>query len=202
MNATEPNKQFEDTVGRLARIGGDLAQSWATAVTQLTGASGPLNPARLAPGTSDRCAIPPACWLPRDLGEVHSFVCPGGRAVLRIRFTNCDIRTHRVEAAVTKPEVEVKVTPDNLTLSAMERGWFTATADVPTDVHRGEQFELLLWVVGCNRYFLRWIVEVGSESDSSCHEIEVEDCPDHVHHWYDHFYCMRPCFTTKRASRK
>jgi hypothetical protein len=21
----------------------------------------------------------------------------------------------------------------------------------------------------------------------------VEDCPDLLHHWYDHFYCNRPC---------
>ena len=24
-------------------------------------------------------------------------------------------------------------------------------------------------------------------------ELTVEDCPDLVHHWYDHFYCPRPC---------
>jgi len=24
-------------------------------------------------------------------------------------------------------------------------------------------------------------------------DIEIEDCPDLIHHWYDHFYCPRPC---------
>jgi hypothetical protein len=24
-------------------------------------------------------------------------------------------------------------------------------------------------------------------------EVEIEDCPDLIHHWYDHFYCERPC---------
>jgi hypothetical protein len=21
----------------------------------------------------------------------------------------------------------------------------------------------------------------------------VDDCPDNIHHWYDHFYCDRGC---------
>jgi hypothetical protein len=28
----------------------------------------------------------------------------------------------------------------------------------------------------------------------------VEDCPDLIHHWYDHFYCPRPCIE-ERSNR-
>jgi hypothetical protein len=26
-----------------------------------------------------------------------------------------------------------------------------------------------------------------------CNEVEINDCPDMIHHWYDHFYCHRHC---------
>jgi hypothetical protein len=31
--------------------------------------------------------------------------------------------------------------------------------------------------------------------------VEVEDCPDLIHHWYDHFYCDRPCTDRKPNHR-
>ena len=64
----------------------------------------------------------------------------------------------------------------------------------------GRPVEVLLWVVGCNTHYLRWIVEPADGISSSCHEVEIDDCPDFVHHWYDHFYCDRPCFAGKAGS--
>src|SRR5262249_11830013 len=37
------------------------------------------------------CDIPPPCWMPRNLGEVVTHVCPGGTATLRVRVTNCTV---------------------------------------------------------------------------------------------------------------
>jgi hypothetical protein len=36
-------------------------------------------------------------------------------------------------------------------------------------------------------------VRVGRLCGASCPEVEVDDCPDNIHHWYDHFYCERGC---------
>jgi len=200
MNSSDMTQQLEDAVGRFTRLGEDLFRSWTAGVTRLADACGSLDLAPVMRASCTRCEIPPACWLPRSLGEVRSLVCPGGRAVLRLRVTNCDMRGRRFEAAPTKTGVAVTVTPTELALGAMQRGWFTATADLPADVKHGEQFELLLWVTGCNAYYLRWTIEAGAGASSCCHEITIDDCPDYVHHWYDHFYCARPCFATPKRT--
>jgi hypothetical protein len=140
------------------------------------------------------CEIPPPCWMPRPLGEIHSLVCPGATAIAHVQVTNCQARASLVKAAFTEGKYAAEVTPDELTLSPMERGWFTAKVTVPADACKGEKTERLLWVLGCNAHFLRWIVEPADGVASSCHDIPVDDCPDLIHHWYDHFYCNRPCF--------
>lgn len=139
------------------------------------------------------CEIPPPCWVPKSLGEVRSVVCFGGRAVLRLRVTNCGLssRTLTIEAAgAAKGNVDVK--PASLTLGPQERGVATATIELPIDAPRGEEQEALLWLRGCHDHYVRWTVQAGGRSDA-CHELDVDDCPDLVHHWYDHFYCERPC---------
>jgi len=142
------------------------------------------------------CDIPPACWAPRSLGEVRSFVCAGATASVRIRVTNCQLRMSSTEVSFADP-AQGKVEPPSATLGPMERKSFTASIAVPSDAAKGREIETLLWVRGCNAYYLRWIVEVRENASQSCHEIEVEDCLDYVHHWYDHFYCDRPCFHEK-----
>jgi len=75
----------------------------------------------------------------------------------------------------------------------MERGEITVSYVIPAGSPEAEKTELLIWVRGCRLYFLRWTVTVGLIGASSCYEVDVKDCPDLVHHWYDHFYCPRPC---------
>lgn len=87
----------------------------------------------------------------------------------------------------------VTIEPPNLALGPMERDFVTASVPVPTDAISGQEGEVLLWVHGCQNHYLRWTVKVASRGASCCHEVGVEDCPDLVHHWYDHFYCERPC---------
>jgi len=143
------------------------------------------------------CHIPPPCWYPKDLGDVVTHVCPGGTAMLRIRVKNCTLSQRDIRLEPTgKPEdiklIEIK--PPVLPLGPMERGTFIVTATLPADANFGKEFEVLIWVRGCLDHFVRWTVKVARRGiDCGCFEIDVDDCQDYVHHWYDHFYCERAC---------
>ena len=136
------------------------------------------------PTASCGCDIPPPCWYPKAAGEVTSHVCHGGTATLRIRTTNCGptARTIQVEG-----EKDMKVDPATLQLGPMQRGVVVVSQTVSAEE------EQLIWVRGCHDHFIRWTVETAKRGSDSCHELEVEDCPDYLHHWYDHFYCVHPC---------
>jgi len=141
------------------------------------------------------CRIPEPCWMPEDLGAVESRVCPGGRAVLRLAIENCDGRGRRFVVTATGAAAgRVSLAPTGLALGPKERGVVTATLGVPAEAPECAEHEALVWVIGCNRHFVHWRVRVEARGASTCHELGVSDCPDYVHHWYDHFYCRRPCF--------
>ncbi len=142
------------------------------------------------------CDIPPACWLPRCFGEFESRACPLGTALFRIRVTNCQpVRSTIKVAAKTDSDVAVEITPESVVLDPMERKWITIAAKIPADACKGEALELLVWVLGCNDHYARWYIKVADGESGSCVEATIEDCPDYQHHWYDHFYCARPCFS-------
>jgi hypothetical protein len=146
------------------------------------------------------CKIPPPCWVPKSLGDVTSAVCPGAAATLRIRVTNCGVgaRNVRVEVPGTADDLKnISISPPSLTLQPQERGSFSVTATVPPDAPCPNRKEYLVWVRGCYDYYFRWTVISAHRGDKSCHEISVDDCPDLIHHWYDHFYCDRPCPSAK-----
>jgi hypothetical protein len=85
------------------------------------------------------------------------------------------------------------VTPGSLTLGPEERGFSVVSATLQPDAAYGQEKQYLIWVRGCRQHFLRWTVVVSHHEHCECPEIHVEDCPDLIHHWYDHFYCDRPC---------
>jgi hypothetical protein len=139
------------------------------------------------------CDIPPPCWMPRQLRDVTSCVCAGGSAVLRLRVENCSAQTSSVAVDVVgDANQSAQVTPATLTLVPFQRGTITVTVATGAGDPAGDH-ELLVRVHGCVEHVLRWTIRVGKRGRDSCHEIDVEDCPDYVHHWYDHFYCPRPC---------
>jgi hypothetical protein len=140
-------------------------------------------------GTCSCCDIPPPCWYPKAAGEVTSHVCQGGTATLRIRVTNCGPTARKISV---EGEKEMKVDPPSLQLGPMERGVVT----VSLAVQSGQ--EHLIWIHGCHDHFVRWTVETSKRGSDSCHELEVDDCPDYLHHWYDHFYCVHPCAGGRR----
>lgn len=139
------------------------------------------------------CDIPPPCWVPRELGEVRSRVCAGGTATLRVRVTNCGASARQIAVEARPDAAGVTIDPPALALGPLERGVVVASLVIPAKAGVGEEREALIWVRGCHDHVLRWTVRVASRAGDCGHEIEVEDCPDLVHHWYDHFYCGRPC---------
>lgn len=166
----------------LGSSGADLTSTMAPVVRGIKG---------LGPRTSGcGCEIPPPCWMPRELPAVCSHVCAGATATLRLRITNCGIaaRTISVQA-----DAGAAVNPASLSLGPMQRGYIAVTYTVPVSACDHECTEILVWVNGCKRFYVRWTVRVARRGCASCHEIEIEDCPDFIHHWYDHFYCPRPC---------
>ena len=142
------------------------------------------------------CRIPPPCWMPQPLGECTSHVGQCKSACIRLVVTNCDrvgrvVRIHSSNTAIT-------VTPSSLSLGPLERGTISVCIDIPPDAANGTRFESVIRIHGCKEYYLRWAVSVGTIGVDSCHEIAIDDCPDLVHHWYDHFYCARGCWTDQR----
>ena len=178
-----------DLVARGARAGSDLLTAVARSrVAKDLGSRVSM--------TSCGCAIPPPCWLPKTLGSVRSDVCAGGTATIRLLVENCGATRREITVATTGADAkDVTFSPSSLTLDRMERGVLTAT--LPAPAQPGEGKEALLWVHGCHDHYLRWTVKTARRACDSCHEIEVDDCPDYVHHWYDHFYCDHPCPATK-----
>jgi hypothetical protein len=139
------------------------------------------------------CDIPPPCWMPRPLGECVSAAPQCRRACVRLRVTNCDRTRRVVRMDVQGASWQVSVTPPELVLGPFQRGTVEVCVQVPDTARDGETHEMLVWVRGCREHYLRWTVRVGACASESCHEVAVEDCPDHLHHWYDHFYCARRC---------
>lgn len=156
---------------------------------------GLLESVRLPSRTSGcACEIPPPCWAPQPLGDVESEACPGNDALLRLMITNCGMTSRTIK--VTATNGAVKVEPASVTLGPLEDGVVTLSLAVPTGATKGQTQKSLVWIHGCKEHYLRWTV-VAAEAGVSCCacEVELEDCPDLIHHWYDHFYCQRPCLS-------
>ncbi len=147
----------------------------------------------LKAGRGRCCEVPPPCWMPKSLGEIRTVACAGGTASIRLRITNGQPHAGIARVAFARTDLQTSVTPADLSLGPMERGRVTASVTLPADACKGQQNELLLWVHGCHTHYLRWTVEAWDAASGSCHEIEVHDCVDPIHHWYDHFYCVRSC---------
>jgi hypothetical protein len=152
----------------------------------------------LGPSEQCDCEILPPCWLPRPLGEATSYVCKGGTATLRLRVTNGCMNPQKLLVRVTGEDAAgVKLAPPVLNLGAMERGVVGISFPVALAAPCGETHEIIIWLHGCREHFLRWTIKVASRGVDTCDEVEVEDGPDLIHHWYDHFYCHRPCTDRK-----
>lgn len=145
---------------------------------------------RRSPG----CEIPPPCWEPRPAGSCRIRIPPGGTATIRVHVSNCDW-TRRVVGITALGKIAgwLKFEPTTLIVDPQERQTFQVTVRVPDGVKPGQFLSGPLLVRGCLDHFARIEVTVAECAGGACCDIHVNDCPDHIHHWYDHFYCPRPC---------
>ena len=186
----EVSDSLSELLDHTLSAGIDVLQSFSSAGAKLTSQFGPQLKTLNLPGLGGCCKIPPPCWVPSELSSVSSHVCSGATATLRFRITNCgmDARTITVEA-----DQGADVNPVSLQLGPFKRGWVTVSFAVPPTSNNGDSVEILVFVRGCRSYYLRWTVLTSRRGCACCHEVDLDDCPELVHHWYDHFYCQRPC---------
>lgn len=152
------------------------------------------------PGAEGCCSVPEPCWMPLSLGELHCQIKPGDSASVCLVVTNGDFRPHDVQfVASGRSAALVSFSQASAVLGPKERIAVSATLTVPRDGKpaadcRGIDHEVLLWVRGCRNHYLRLSIDEVAQCKPCCHEVAVNDDPDYVLHWYDHFYLPRPCF--------
>jgi hypothetical protein len=140
------------------------------------------------------CEIPPPCWLPREAGSCHMTLTPGGVGTLRIDVTNCGWSRQVVGLGATGNLAGwLTLTPTMVVIEPQETATLVATVDVPASMKPGVQLSGLLLVRGCVDHAVRIRVSVAECAQCVVCRIAIQDCADHIHHWYDHFYCPRPC---------
>jgi hypothetical protein len=185
---------FSDLFAQGMNAGMDLLRSLGDVGASMTQGIASAGRSRMPRLQAERCChVPPPCWMPIDMGELTTHVCAGATATLRVQVTNCGASTRSIRIEAKGDVASVTVSPNTLKLDSMAQGTSVISITVPADAASGQEFEELVWVHGCRKHFLRWKVKVARRGADCCHEIDVCDCPDLVHHWYDHFYCDRPC---------
>ncbi|MEA2876667.1 MAG: hypothetical protein QOF14_1863 [Hyphomicrobiales bacterium] len=141
------------------------------------------------------CHIPEPCWMPLQHGPIHCLLEAGSHGTLDLDITNEDFQAHSYAIQATGADAGlVKINPPVLTLGPKLRGTVQATFALPNPATK-KHYEAVIWVIGCRSHYIRWRVDVADKCCDArcCHELSIQDQPDYVMHWYDHFYCARPC---------
>ncbi|HEX6377061.1 MAG TPA: hypothetical protein VFZ91_15225 [Allosphingosinicella sp.] len=158
-----------------------------------TGVRAACDAAGLAKAKSDPCCdMPEACWMPKPLGEISCRVAPASKGQVKLIVTNHDYQPHKVTAQAAGPHAGMfSFAPAQIGLGPKERTTIVAEFAAP---QQPGTYEAVLWVTVCSDHYLRWTIEVGEgHCEPCCYEVTVDDNPDYVDHWYDHFYCPKPC---------
>jgi hypothetical protein len=147
------------------------------------------------------CEMPPPCWEPRPAGSCSLTLSPGSSATIRVHVTNCS--WGRQVSSITAAGVLagwMKFEPTTLLVDPQERATFLVHVSVPDNLKPGGRtVSGPLLVRGCIDHFARIRVDVAECAGPTCCDLFIDDCADQVHHWYDHFYCARPCRRTAVA---
>ena len=182
-------KLIEDS----AHLGAGILESLVGTSPKLLQSLSTLASGGISLSICNSCEIPPPCWMPRPLCDVTSLGRPGDKASLCFVITNCSMSIRKIQVYTSTKTSGLSFSATEVDLGPMQRGEIDASYVIPAPAPVGQEIELLLWVRGCRLHFLRWKIVVGLIGANTSHEVDVNDGPDLVHHWYDHFYCPRPC---------
>lgn len=184
-----------------ASFAGALTQR-ATSAVSSTGCCGGAT--GVIGSTHSGCEIPPPCWEPQPVGNCALQVTPGGTATIRVHVSNCGW-TRQVVALTALGRIAglMTISPTARIVAPQERGDFRVTIHVPDKARAGASASGPLIIRGCRNHFARIEITVVDcvTSGSNCCDIRVNDCADNVHHWYDHFYCPRPCNSVRMPDK-
>jgi hypothetical protein len=145
------------------------------------------------PKGSSCCDIPEPCWMPISHGPAKCALREGGSGEIWLSIVNEDFQPHSYAIAVKGADAGlVKVSTNTLTLGPKESGEVQAIFAMPASASKAH-YEVVLWVVGCRAHYVRWEIDRNGKNDRCCQDVSISDQPDYVVHWYDHFYCARPC---------
>jgi hypothetical protein len=192
-------KAFAKMIEVSAKAGMDVLQSlYGSAPGALTGMADWAT-SRTGYGGGRCCEIPPPCWMPRPLCEVVSYGKAGNAASITFAITNDSMTTRAISISTTTSLTGLTFSAHQLILGPMGRGRLEVTYTIPATLTPAPGTEILLWIQGCKLYFLRWTIKAGPISGDTNYEVCVNDGPEYLHHWYDHFYCPRPCLTDQKV---
>jgi hypothetical protein len=149
------------------------------------------------------CEIPPPCWEPRPVGTCFLQITPGGSATIRVHVSNCGwTRQVMTITALGRLGAWMTFAPTTWLLGPQERGTILVTVHAPAAATIGAALSGPLIIRGCRDHFARIEVSITDcATCANCCDVTVNDCADQIHHWYDHFYCPRPCNTVKPPGR-
>ena len=148
----------------------------------------------LLPRISGGCEIPPPCWEPRPVGNCSLLLPPGATGTVRVHVDNCGWSRQVVRITAGGWLAGwLTFDPTTLVIGPQERATFRVSVRVPDGAKPGASVAGPLLIRGCLDHAAHLTVRVAECSQPPCCDLIVQDCPDHIHHWYDHFYCFRPC---------
>jgi hypothetical protein len=198
---TAPLMALGKLIEQSARVGIDALESLADFSPHVLQSLGNLAASGSPLSGSCTCDIPPSCWMPKALCDVNSSGRTGDTVSLCFVITNCSMTVRKIALFTSTKNSGLSFSANEVDLGPMDRREVDVSYVIPAGSLVGDKTELLMWVRGCKVHFLRWTVTVGSKCADTCYEVEVKDCPDLIHHWYDHFYCSRPCLGDREAGR-
>lgn len=147
---------------------------------------------------SGGCAIPAPCWEPRNAGDCAMQLRPGQKALISVHVTNCGWSRQVVTVTgIGKLAGWLSFSPTALALDPQERSTFAVLLKVPEAIPVGQRLSGPLLLRGCRDHFMMLDVRVSDCGGVAACAVAINDCADNVHHWYDHFYCPRPCNTRR-----
>lgn len=157
------------------------------------------------PKGSSCCDKPEPCWMPKKVADICCELAPEGVGEVCIFIHNEDFRSHNYTLSAAGEHGDlVQFSAQQFNLGPKEVRVVSArfkipTRDTPKDNTCCElnDYELVLWIKGCQQHYIKWHVNAAKKTGDCCHEVSVTDSGYYDLNWYDHFHVMRPCISNQ-----